>query len=189
MINETPYRYLKLPNNPLIDSWREKVPDFKKVFLYSDQGCNLLKPELKQIFLNCGLNPFMGNLWSWEPNNIPKFYHTDQKVKPGIKRLECSLNWLVQGEPGITEWSYSALDKVSIGLKGNSYKTDAEWWGTRTTPSEFSAILNKPMLIRVDVPHRVNTTGVMDYRISYSVRFENKPNWLEVIDKLKDYIE
>jgi hypothetical protein len=190
MNNEIPYRYLNLLNEPLIDEWKLKVPDFKKVFLYSDHGCELLKPNLKNLFLECGLTPFIGNLWSWEPNTLPKFYHTDQKIKPGIKKLTCALNWLIQGEPGITEWSYRALDEeIDMGIKGNSYGTDSQWWGSKKSLPEFSAVLNKPMLIKVDVPHRVNTIGVNDYRISYSLRFAHKPDWSEVLLKLKDYIE
>ena len=190
MLREKPYRYLRLPSNPLIDNWREKVPNSEKVFLYSDHGCELMKPELKKIFSDRGLTPFIGNLWSWEPNNIPKFYHTDQKVKEGVKILTCAVNWLIYGKPGITEWSYSALaEEIDMGDRGNSYGTDSQWWGTKQSVPEYSAILNRPMLIKVNVPHRVNTTGVDEYRISYSLRFAYKPDWEHVLNNLSELID
>lgn len=77
MIEQTPpYRYLNIFKNPLGSDWIEYVSESEKLFLHIDQGGNYLLPEVKEFFLDLGLVPKRGNLWSRNPFNVPP-YHTD----------------------------------------------------------------------------------------------------------------
>jgi hypothetical protein len=75
-----------------------------------------------------------------------------------------------------------------MGDSRNPYKISSQWWSDDNCPPDFSIQLNQPTLLNVDVPHRVNTLGISDWRISYSIRFLGNPSWEETIDKLQPYI-
>jgi hypothetical protein len=190
MLREKPYRYLRLPGNPLIDSWKDKIGN-EEVFLYHDADCLLLKQDIRDLFLSTNLGPIVGNLWSWKMDTIPKFYHTDV-TKNGVK-FNGAINWLISGSPGITEWSYTALDTPVGEANSNhpfkKYGNTSSWWGSQDTPSDFSSVLDKPMLIKINVPHRVNTIGEVGHRISYSLRFKNNPDWETVLEKLSGFVD
>lgn len=181
-----PFEYLKINNDPLIKfNYSDLGVDSTKSFVFNDVGCNLLKPELKQFFINFGLEPSAGNLWGRTPNFCPAYYHTDQIKVTGKDTVKCAVNWLLSGEPGVTEWSYAA-ENFSSGCGTATYlETPANWYWP--LDPEFTAVLDKPMLIRVDVPHRVNTLGVTTLRISYSLRFKNHPNWDRCVSALKGF--
>jgi hypothetical protein len=183
--NNLPYRYLDLTLEPLLPEWKEVVLNFNSLFHYKDFDGNYLKPKLKKLFLDKGLIPMRGNLWSRPPRYKPH-YHTDQKVSCE----KFAINWLLIGQPGITEWSYSVLnhkidEKTDTPLFEN---IDPQFWGPYDTDPDVTASLDKPMMIQTDIPHRVNTTHVYTWRISYSLRFKNNPTWEEGLEKLKDFI-
>lgn len=186
MNNELPYRYLDLPIEPLIAGWENFVEDLNSFFVYFDHfGNSLLKPELKELFLECGLSPKRGNLWSKKPVDLPWYYHTDQKT-------DCELfaiNWLLKGQPGLTEWCSNALNyKVEMNGTPGAYGTDTQWWGNRYMIPDVSVKLNRPMMIVTDIPHRVNTLDADTWRISYSLRFEGNPSWETGLKKLSKFI-
>jgi hypothetical protein len=185
-MNDIPYRYLQIDSNPLIDNFSQGR-DLKKLFTYSDKGCRLLKPEIKDFFISKNLIPEVANLWTRPPNTLPMYYHTDRVRVPGEPNIEVAVNWLLDGEPGITQWCYSALDHkvVAGGLPESGIRSD--WYG-RDFPPEFNAVLKEPMLIRVDVPHIVNTIGTSTWRLSYSLRFKDDPTWDYCLEQLKDII-
>jgi hypothetical protein len=185
VIEQTPpYRYLNIFKNPLGSDWIEYVSESEKLFLHIDQGGNYLLPEVKEFFLDLGLVPKRGNLWSRNPFNVPP-YHTDQKENCEL----FAINWLLFGEPGITEWSFKALKyKIEKNQKPLLNDTDPQFWGDPAMIPEFSAVLDKPMMIRTDIPHRVNNLKNSTWRISYSLRFENNPSWELGLEKLKNYI-
>jgi hypothetical protein len=186
--NISPFEYLKIDNDPLI---KFNYSDFNidtastKSFVYTDIGCKLLKPELKQFFIDRGLEPAGGNLWGRTPDLCPVYYHTDVGMETGKDTVKCAVNWLLSEEPGVTEWSYAA-ENYCAGSGISSYIELAGTWYWPLDP-EFTAVLDKPMLIRVDVPHRVNTLGVTTLRISYSLRFKNHPNWDRCVSALKGF--
>jgi hypothetical protein len=66
-------------------------------------------------------------------------------------------------------------------------KFPSEWY-YRRNPPEFTTVLNRPMLTRVDIPHIVNTTGTSTIRLSYSLRFKDNPTWDYCLEQLKDII-
>lgn len=179
-----PYRYLNIVANPLVADWTKYIEDPNSAFLYIDYGGNYLLPEVKKFFLDLGLVPKRGNLWSRGPYSVP-MYHTDQKE-------DCELfavNWLLSGNPGITEWSFKALNyKIEDTMSRLLEKTNPQFWGDPSIVPDVSAVLNKPMMIKTDIPHRVNNDNSDTWRISYSLRFENNPSWEEGLDKLKNYI-
>jgi hypothetical protein len=179
-----PYRYLNIFTNPLVTDWTRYIDNPEKIFLHIDQGGNYLLPEVKEFFLDLGLVPKRGNLWSRDPFNVPP-YHTDQKQ-------DCELfaiNWLLSGESGITEWSIKALKyKIEQNQQPLLDKTDPQFWGDPVMVPDFSAVLDRPMMIRTDIPHRVNTLKNSTWRISYSLRFEDNPSWEAGLEKLKNYI-
>lgn len=184
----TPYRYLTIDSNPLIDfDYMDLGVDPTKSFVYTDFGCNLLKPELKQVFKDRKLEPELGNLWAREPNFCPPCYHTDQLKSQGKETVKCSINWLLSGDPGVTEWSVKAKDYYYGNGSAMHLGTSADWYNGDIA-SDFVAVLDRPMLIQVDVPHRVNTEGFDTLRISYSLRFKHHPNWDFCVSALKDFI-
>jgi hypothetical protein len=183
--NQT-YQYLNFLKEPLLPSWKELV-DLNSVFIYVDRGCLLLKPEIKDIFLNLNLTPARGNLWSWAPNSLPKFYHTDQKETETTKCEQCAINWLLSGSPGQTEWSFKAKD-IEVNITGKIHGTEPQLWGYKELTPDISAPLDCPMLIRTNVPHRVNNLNNDSYRIAYSLRFKENPSWEEVFEKLSKFI-
>lgn len=181
-----PFRYLNLPIDPLIDGWENVVENLNSFFVYFDkEGKTLLKPELKNLFLECGLDPIRGNLWSRQPFDLPWYYHTDQKTNCEL----FAINWLLKGNPGLTEWSYAASEhKVEMDGKPGAYGTDTQWWGDKWTVPDISAKLDKPMMIVTDIPHRVNNSMSNTWRISYSLRFKGNPSWEIGLKKLAKYI-
>lgn len=179
-----PYRYLDLPNNPLVADWMKYVENANAVFLHMDHGGTYLRPEIKDLFSNLGLIPKRGNLWSRPPFSVP-MYHTDQKK-------DCELfaiNWLLLGDPGITEWSFKALNhKIeNFELRLNK-ETSPQLWGDPSLSADISAVLDKPMMIKTNIPHRVNTNNINTWRISYSLRFKTNPTWEYGLEQLKKYI-
>jgi hypothetical protein len=182
-----PFKNLKIDNDPLIEfNYSDLGVDSTKSFVYTDIGCNLLKPELKKVFIDLGLEPSAANLWGRVSNFCPAYYHTDKGNVPGKETVKCAVNWLLSGEPGITEWSYAA-ENFSYGCGTATHlETPANWYWP--LDPEFTAVLHNPMLIRVDVPHRVNTVGSNTLRISYSLRFKNYPNWDHCLLALKEFI-
>ena len=183
MNNQTlPYRYLNIFKNPLGTNWTKYISESEKLFLHIDQGGNYLLPEAKEFFLDLGLVPKRGNLWSREPFSIPT-YHTDQKENCEL----FAINWLLTGDPGTTEWSLKALNfKIEKNHRPLLDETDPQFWGDPAMAPDFSAVLDNPMMIRTDIPHRVN--NVSTWRISYSLRFEDNPSWEVGLEKLKNYI-
>jgi hypothetical protein len=183
----TPYQYLTIDPAPLIDfNYLDLGINPTEGFVYTDFGCNLLKPELKQFFIDRKLEPIFGNLWAREPNYCPTFYHTDQIKSP--KTVKCAINWLLSGEPGITEWSHEA-DNYPGGPGAAKYVgTLTDWFDGDIKPS-FVAVLDRPMLIQVDVPHRVNTLGTNTLRMSYSLRFKDHPSWDYCVAALNEFID
>jgi hypothetical protein len=183
-----PYQYLNIAPDPLLPGW-ETIKNLNSVFIHFDHGCTLLKPEIKNIFLNQELIPSRGNLWSWAPNSLPKYYHTDQKETATTKCELCAVNWLMSGNPGNTEWSFKALEKkVNIQGKTGLHGTEPQLWGDIDLEADVSVPLSRPMLIRTNVPHRVNNLHNDTWRIAYSVRFKGNPSWEEVFEKLSGYV-
>lgn len=186
LINDLPYRYLNIPDNPLVNGWENSVADIESFFLFLDiEGNNLLKPELKKFFIELGLEPKRGNLWSRKPFDLPWYYHTDQKVN--CERF--AINWLLRGNPGLTQWSYQSLNlKVEMSGRPGAYGTDTQWWGDSSISPDVSVELNRPMMIVTDIPHRVDNSMSNTWRISYSLRFKGNPTWQEALEKLQNYI-
>jgi hypothetical protein len=191
MTPNQPYKYLNFPKYPLLPGWQEKIKDLNSVFVYFDLGATFLIPEIKDIFLSKDLIPSRGNIWSWAPDSVPKFYHTDQKETETTTCELCAINWLISGNPGKTEWSFKALnDKIDDSNKmvfyPNVHKTQPQLW--RASGPDFVAELTQPMAIRTNVPHRVNNLSSDTWRIAYSVRFKGNPTWETVLEKLQDYL-
>jgi hypothetical protein len=192
MLNDCPYFPLNLDSFPLIDTWAEKVESYDNVFLYTDRGGELLKPNLRELFVGLELGPIVCNLWSWKIGITPKYFHTD-KTKTGVL-LEGAINWFISGERGITEWSYKALEMPDgdAGTKNpfnKKYGNASNWWGgDNNLEADYSVVLDVPMLIKTQVPHRVNTLGCTGHRISYSVRFAENPKFDLIKTKLEKYI-
>ena len=183
--NDVPYRYLSLTDDPLVEDWKSVINNINSSFIYVDNEANLLRQDVKTLFLECGMIPKRGNLWSREPYSFPP-YHTDQKVNCEL----FAINWLLIGEPGLTEWSYQALN---YKIENNNLKplhkiTSPQFWGDCYMKPDVTAVLNKPMMIKTNIPHRVNNENNSTWRISYSLRFEGNPTWEEGIEKLKNFI-
>jgi len=185
-MNDSPYRFLQINANPLVDNYAQGK-NLKSLFTYSDYDCKLLKSEIRNFFLERNLYPEIANLWTHMPNSVPDFYHTDRVKQIDQPNIEVAVNWLLDGEPGITQWSHAAINhKIkSGGIPKSGVPTD---WYVKHCAAEFSAVLDRPMLIRVDVPHIVDTTGTNTYRLSYSLRFKGDPSWEYCLEQLKDVI-
>lgn len=179
-----PYRYLSITTAPLVEDWITYIKDSNSLFLIIDYKGNYLLPEVKRFFLDLDLVPKRGNLWFRSPYSVPP-YHTDQKE-------DCELfavNWLLSGNPGITEWSFKALNfKINDPMPRLLENTNPQFWGDPSLDPDVFAVLDKPMMIQTDIPHRVNNSNSDTWRISYSLRFENNPSWEEGLEKLKNYI-
>ena len=191
MLSDCPYVALNLDSFPLIDTWAEKVESYDAQFLYTDRDGQLLKPHLRELFLELDLGPLICNLWSWKMGITPKYFHTD--VTKNNVLVNCAINWFISGERGITEWSYKALDML-VGDAGSGnpfnakYGNASSWWGTQDLQPDYTTVLNVPMLINTQIPHRVNTLGCTGHRIAYSVRFLENPKFDQIKTKLEKYI-
>ena len=184
-MNDVPYRFLQLSDSPLIDDYKQGR-NLNQTFMYADEGCKLLKLEIAEFFINRGLFPEIGNLWARPANLLPDFYHTDRIKIEGEPNIEVAINWLLAGEPGLTQWSYAAMNhKVMTGVYGFT-NVPTEWY--YRVPPDFTTVLNKPMLTRVNVPHIINTSGTNTIRLSYSLRFKDDPTWEYCLEQLKDII-
>jgi hypothetical protein len=133
------------------------------------------------------LFPEIGNLWARPANDLPKYYHTDRVKIKGEPNIEVAINWLLSGEPGLTQWSYAATNHKIVSDVSGFANIPTDYY-SQHIPPEFTTVLNKPMLTRVDVPHVVNTTGTSTVRVSYSLRFKNDPTWEYCLEQLKDII-
>jgi hypothetical protein len=185
-MNDVPYRFLQLSRDPLIDTYKQDR-NLTQTFTYADVGCKLLKPEITEFFISRKLFPEIGNLWARPPNLLPDFYHTDRIKIKGKSNIEVAINWLLAGEPGLTQWSYAALEHKIVSKVYGFNNIPTEYYSQNASP-EFTTVLNRPMLTRIDVPHIINTIGTSTVRLSYSLRFKDDPTWEYCLEQLKDII-
>lgn len=175
-----PFYYLE--NIPFkLHEWRMLVTDFDKQQSIIDKGAKHISETTRNFFVTRGILPSFGILWSWPKNQNPSMtYHTDADIdKNGVVYVTdyCSINFLLDGDGGITE--FISIDKATeIGKIFNSDKVNLRYRLFENIEPEYKAYLtyNNPIMMRTDVPHRVNTNDITKTRWTYSLRFGIKKN-------------
>lgn len=176
----TPFYYLENIPFSLVE-WRSLVNDFNKQQSIIDKGANRISETTRNFFTIRGILPSFGILWSWPKNQNPSMtYHTDADIdKNGTVFVTdyCSINFLLDGDGGTTE--FISIDKVKeIGKIYNNDKVKLRYRMFENVESEYKAYLTpvNPIMMRTDVPHRVNTNDITKTRWTYSLRFSIKKN-------------
>ena len=169
-----PYEYLSLDIK--IPNWKSKIKDFDQRQMHFDRGCSLIDSESKKIFSDLGLIPYYGMLWSWvSSDNINETnYHIDTAPSSLILTL-FSVNILLDGTPALTEWvDESKCEEIIDSGRDPVYNTTHRIFKPDVMPDYSASINNFPMLIRVDIPHRVRRDLIRSTRWTYSMRFVSK---------------
>jgi hypothetical protein len=202
-----PYMHLRMPIK--IDSrWKDKFPviDETTRLHYGDTGCTLLSDSTRYYFQTALKMPAVfGLLWSWPNSYDINEYHIDNYSQTGGKLDEkdmykFSMNVLLQGSRGKTEWANmdnctAIVEDTQIELRDSEEKATG-YRGSSTglfydrEPDWSTSIMpGYPMMMDVQVPHRVNKDKEGPMRWTYSIRFK-KPDmsqytWEEAVEKLK----
>jgi len=182
-----PFYYLN--NIPFeLNDWRSIITDFDIQQSHIDKGANRISKLTRQFFIDQGIIPTFGILWSWPKNqNESMTYHTDADVDKDGKIYVtdyCSINFLLDGDGGVTE--FISIDKTKeIGKIYNSGKVNLRYRLFENIEPEYKAYIstNQPIMMRTDVPHRVNTNDITKTRWTYSLRFSIKQN--DVLQKAR----
>lgn len=197
MTDRVLYFLKNIPNN--IAGWENKFPNLTQQQSYIDKDFAVLGEEAVNFFKAKGLTPVFGIVWSWPyRQNHELYYHTDQwhDGKGGIMSGDVvAMNFLLAGDPGLTEFvSFDKTTEIdpsffSKKVNFNYRKFDG------TSPPDNSYVLTKdtPTIMRIDVPHRVNTNDIRpdQCRWSYSLRFnvgKNAADWQSCLDRLSDHL-
>ena len=187
-----PYQYLNLDIQ--IGDWKSKIIDFEKRQMYCDARCQLVNIKSKNFLANLGLVPYYGMLWNWPPvkNLEDCIFHIDGSDNKSILTL-FALNFLLQGTPSITEWvEENKCTEILDNTLDEIYQTTHRAF-LGNVIADYSAPINQyPMLIRVDIPHRVRGDIITDTRWTYSMRFVSKKfkpiSYHDACSYLEEYI-
>lgn len=179
---DQPFRMLNIDFH-LNDGWKDHVgnDDVRQV-IYDDRGDWL---SLSTITLLRKLNFTVdyAMLWSWPKmwghqakiNDHPyqDYYHVDFPPSFGA---QVAINYLVKGDPSVTEWVDEA-DTISCKPAMNpAYKHQEVRLFLNNGGDVVQGRIRKgvPMLIRIDVPHRVVTSEIVNTRWVYSLRLRDQ---------------
>lgn len=197
-MNDRVLYYLKnIPSN--ITGWESKFPNLTEQQSYIDKDFSLLGADAVDFFRSKGLIPVFGIVWSWPyRQNEELYYHTDQWYHTDGTILSgdvVAMNFLLSGDSGLTE--FVPFDKTteidpsfySKKVKFNYRKFD----GSSVPDNTYILTKDKPTIMRIDVPHRVNTNNIdpNQCRWSYSLRFnvgEKAADWESCINRLSEHL-
>lgn len=195
---EQPYYNLDL-DFEVKDTWRDVVDPIKPKSVYLDSGCKYLSESTLAFFDCAGIICDYGYIWTWPsidywPEELRPIenqpYHTD--FPDG--RAQVAINYILAGDPGATEWidilrakKYGIIDRPKYGYQVTSYQSDE--CDVRT-----SIKYGMPMLTRINVPHRVRAEGIVNTRITYSLRMYDKKlkkelTWSDAVKYLQPFID
>jgi hypothetical protein len=197
MTDRVLYFLKNIPNN--IAGWEEKFPNLTQQQSYIDKDFSILGAEAVNFFKSKGLTPIFGIIWSWPyRQNQELFYHTDQWIdeKGGITSGDVvSMNFLLAGDSGRTEFvSFEKTTEMNSSFYSKKVKFNyRKFDGSSDPDNTYILTKDKPSIMRIDVPHRVNTNDIQpdQCRWSYSLRFnvgKNAADWETCIDRLSDHL-
>ena len=181
-MTDQPFRMLDIDFR-LNDGWKDHVGnDEKRQVIYDDQGDWLSASTIALLNeLNFDIDYAM--LWSWpkmwghqlKVNNHPyqDYYHVDFPPSHGV---QVAINYLVKGDPSITEWVDEANTIRHKSAMNPAYKHQEVQLFLNNGGNVVQGRIRKgvPMLIRIDVPHRVITSEIVDTRWVYSLRLKDR---------------
>jgi len=197
MTDRVLYFLKDIPNN--ISGWEEKFPNLTQQQSYIDTDFKILGSDAVDFFKSKGLTPCFGIVWSWPYlQNKELYYHTDQWIDDngGITFGDLiSMNFLLAGDSGLTEFtSFDKTTEIDSSFYSKNVKFNYRKFDSSAEPdSTYILTKDRPSIMRIDVPHRVNTNNIDPNRCrwSYSLRFyvDNKPaNWESCISRLSEHL-
>ena len=171
MNNDLPFYFLNIDFS-ISDDWKKisKNVNMDRV-VHVDENASLLGKQTRQIINEAGIDISFAYVWSWPQSEIPE-YHTDAPY--GV--AQSAINTLLQGDSAVTQWirpenavRYSSHTEPGV-------QEGAVLWRSKSGVPDFKLSLspNKPVLIRLDIPHVVDTTNVKQLRWCYSIRMNKK---------------
>ena len=177
---DKPFRHLNIPFNV--------KPAWKSIVGYdtrADKQNFWVKPRLVldsqtlEFLMNANIKFYGCNVWSWLPSRSVPVWHTDTGFSVAI-------NYLLDGEAGRTEWiDHSKVVKLKDMIDPEYGTGDTRYNSSKSPDFSESIRLGHPMLIRNDIPHRVNRMGSTSIR--WTLRLLLWGNWEEALEKLDKY--
>ena len=162
-----PFHHLNIPYG-VSDAWRKSITDFQSKQMILDNDILLLDPKAKEFLASVDLFPYSANFWSWL-NRPPYVWHID--CPPGTGNC-VAINYLLCGPPGATEWIDESLVKYVGSVDDSRFDTPfLRYNNVQNHPADFSVSIRPgiPMLIRSDIPHRVNSHQQVGTRWTYRI--------------------
>jgi hypothetical protein len=170
---EKPFCHLNIPYF-VKPSWRNFFSDFKIKQNLNVNVEEILEQDSINFFNANNLDIICGNIWSW-PQGPTGIWHIDQRSKELAQRV--AINYLLDGDPGITEW----IDRTKVVQIGQftdpgfiSY--DIRFLKKPDELVDFSESIKPamPMMIRTDIPHRVDRTNQQHMRWTFRIFLREK---------------
>ena len=195
MTDRVLYFLKNIPNN--ISGWEDKFPNLTEQQSYIDKDFSILGEEAVNFFESKGLTPVYGIVWSWPyRQNHNLNYHTDQWYNENnvLCGAAVSMNFLLAGDSGLTVFvsfeKTTELDQFFSKKINFNYR---KFIGFSEPENTYVLTKDKPSIMRIDVPHRVNTNNINpdQCRWSYSLRFsvgKNAADWQACVDRLSDHL-
>jgi hypothetical protein len=181
--------YYNTTIKPILNDWRTFVDvNNPSQQMFYDKGCNLLSTETFDFFKSIELTPLWGFIWSWT-NKEKCSYHVDESLTT-TNGVYGAINILLEGDAAILEWADPSKFHHTESM--NKQTTFIKYHGD-VIPDDSVSLSNEYMtLVNVSIPHRINTSSIINRRWSYSMRFcvkENlSPSWEYLLNRLKNYI-
>ena len=183
-----PFLHLNIPFQ-VKNSWKDLFPNLTEKQYVDVNPRDYLEVETIKFFDDLGLEPYIANIWSWLKLS-PASWHIDQREEgePVI-----AINFLLMGDAGKTEWtSFNKVKRIEAGEDPVYGTKDVRFLGSNVP--EFSASIKPgyPMLIRNDIPHRVNRQGQEEVRWTIRLFIKKKDSdihlsWDEAVEIFKDF--
>ena len=197
---EQPYHVLNL-NFSLNDGWKIYANNNETRQVIIDKNCSMLSSTTKFVLEDLGFQVNYALLWSWprmlgygtkvHGHPYEDHFHIDYPLHHGA---EVAINYLIKGDPGKTEW-VDMKYVTNVGTANNPVyerpsHNDVQLF-LNNGGDVVQAILqpNEPMLARINVPHRVVTSDIINTRWAYSLRLlDKKTNKLVTWETAKKYL-
>jgi hypothetical protein len=180
-----------------ITGWESKFPNLTEQQSYVDKDFEVLGAEAVNFFKSIDLEPCFGIIWSWPYKQNEKLnYHIDPVTKDGVVLGDLvSMNFLLAGDSGLTE--FISIDKTkeidSDFFTKKMNLTYRKFENTGTPDHTYILTKDRPSIMRIDVPHRVNTNNISpnQCRWSYSLRFyvnSVAADWESCLHRLSNHL-
>lgn len=149
---------------------------------------NILKPEIKKLFNDRGLEIEKIDVWKWSINSQKNVSpHTDGNYFNKEGRA-AGINWGFDNVTGVNFYDPSLGSTTDVELKDNKTRSHTLWSYENDTQPLTTWNNKYPSLINPQIPHKI-VGPENSYRCSITIKFLGNPSYNTVLEKLWDLRE